>query len=330
MLGPPLTETTPIPLLRRQISKDSCESLNRTDDPIPSVCMVGTGEYTTGYVHGKASDSDKSAGVVALTMSDLKSRGMINELSICGVNGKKFPQIREHLKKMITDVYNLDMTMKSFPRDSEVNPDAYLTSFDSLRPGDAVTIFTPDDTHFKIAKAAIERGLHVLVTKPAVMTLEQHHELHELAIKHNVLVCVEVHKRWDPIYADSRDKIKGLGPFSYLYSYMSQPKHQLETFKAWLKPSEDENNEVAKKNQRSDISYYLNSHHIDFHEWCVGETSRPVKVTALASTGVASSQFDCPCEDTITLTVQWENLQEVSFLFLVLYLSHFSFFRVVA
>lgn len=27
-----------------------------------SVCMIGTGEYTTGYVYGKASDSDKGAG----------------------------------------------------------------------------------------------------------------------------------------------------------------------------------------------------------------------------------------------------------------------------
>jgi len=27
-----------------------------------NVCMIGTGEYTTGYVHGGASDSDKGAG----------------------------------------------------------------------------------------------------------------------------------------------------------------------------------------------------------------------------------------------------------------------------
>lgn len=37
--------------------------------------MVGSGEYTTGYVHGKPSDSDKSAGVVALTLFDLRRRG---------------------------------------------------------------------------------------------------------------------------------------------------------------------------------------------------------------------------------------------------------------
>lgn len=27
-----------------------------------NLCMIGTGEYTTGYVHGGASDSDKGAG----------------------------------------------------------------------------------------------------------------------------------------------------------------------------------------------------------------------------------------------------------------------------
>ena len=46
-----------------------------------------------------------------------------------------------------------------------------------LRAGDAITIFTPDDTHFDIAMYAINKGIHVLVTKPAVKTLEHHQEL---------------------------------------------------------------------------------------------------------------------------------------------------------
>lgn len=37
---------------------DSAEGEER---PV-SVCMIGTGEYTTGYVHGHAADSDKGAG----------------------------------------------------------------------------------------------------------------------------------------------------------------------------------------------------------------------------------------------------------------------------
>ena len=76
---------------------------------------------------------------------------------------------------------------------------------------------------------------------------------------------------------------------------MSQPKHQLETFKAWAGKS-------------SDISYYLNSHHVDFHEWCCSGKARPERVVALSSTGVAQAKLGRPCEDTITLSVQWRTL----------------------
>jgi len=114
--------------------------------------------------------------------------------------------------------------------------------------------------------------------------------------KYGVLVGIEVHKRLDPIYIDAHDRIQSIGSFSYMYSYMSQPKHQLDTFRAWAGKS-------------SDISYYLNSHHIDFHEWCAGETSRPIRVTGTASSGVAKERYGIDCEDTITLTVLWENLK---------------------
>ena len=56
--------------------------------------QVGTGEYTTGFVGGTASTSDKKIGVVALTMFDLRRRGKVGQLSMVGVNGTKFPAIR--------------------------------------------------------------------------------------------------------------------------------------------------------------------------------------------------------------------------------------------
>ena len=37
------------------------------------VLMVGTGEYTTGYVHGQQSQSDKKVGVIALCVFDMQS-----------------------------------------------------------------------------------------------------------------------------------------------------------------------------------------------------------------------------------------------------------------
>jgi D-galacturonate reductase len=102
----------------------------------------------------------------------------------------------------------------------------------------------------------IQRGMHVMVTKPAVKTLEEHRALTAAADEKGVLCCIELHKRFDPIYADACDKIQALGPFSFFQAYMSQPKLQLDTFKGWAGIS-------------SDISYYLNSHHIDFHVWAL-------------------------------------------------------------
>lgn len=310
-LGPPLgpqeSPTESIgggfgrPSLQRQVSKvhGQATSGSSTNTAV-NVLMIGSGEYTTGYVNGQASDSDKGAGVVALTMLDMKLQGKTDRLAICGVNGKKFPGIRDHMHAAIGKYSGLDPlidTVETYPRDTEVNAKAYEDAIGQFAPGDAVIIFTPDDTHFDIALKAIRAGLHVLVTKPAVKTLQHHSILYEEAKKNNVLACVEVHKRWDQIYVDARDKIANLGPFGFMHSYMSQPKHQLETFRAWAGKS-------------SDISYYLNSHHIDFHEWAMGQSARPSKVTAMASTGVAKERFDIDAEDTITLTVEWQNLEE--------------------
>jgi D-galacturonate reductase len=262
--------------------------------------MVGTGEYTTGYVHNRASGSDKSAGVVALSLFDMRRHGKVGRLLMAGTNGTKFAGIRRHLFEAIGRVYkDLDIAFQSFPADEvRTDPHAYLAAMDQLQSGDIVTVFTPDDTHFSIAMEAIDRGLHVLVAKPIVKTLEEHLTLADAARRRGVLVAMEVHKRWDPIYADARDRIRQLGDFSFFSSFMSQPKSQLETFRSWAGKS-------------SDISYYLNAHHIDFNVWSVSHVARPLFVTALASCGVARGQ-GVDAEDTITLGVQWENFHSGS------------------
>lgn len=57
-----------------------------------------------------------------------------------------------------------------------------------MKPGDVAIIFTPDDSHFSLAAACINAGLHVLVAKPIVKTLAEHKELVDLARRQNVLV----------------------------------------------------------------------------------------------------------------------------------------------
>lgn len=110
---------------------------------------------------------------------------------------------------------------------------------------------------------------------------------------------MEHHKRFDPAYSDAKSKASLLGDFNYFYSYMSQPKSQLETFKTWA-------------GRDSDISYYLNSHHIDICESMIPDY-RPVFVTANGSRGTAES-LGCVkgTEDTISLLVNWQNRKDPS------------------
>jgi D-galacturonate reductase len=88
---------------------------------------------------------------------------------------------------------------------------------DSLVPGDAVIVFTPDPTHFSLASAAMSRGLHVLGAKPVVKVLSEHLELERIARERSVIAAVEYHKRWDSIYSDAIVRAPAMGPFSYFY-----------------------------------------------------------------------------------------------------------------
>nr|VFK25934.1 MAG: D-galacturonate reductase [Candidatus Kentron sp. MB]VFK33805.1 MAG: D-galacturonate reductase [Candidatus Kentron sp. MB]VFK76393.1 MAG: D-galacturonate reductase [Candidatus Kentron sp. MB] len=260
------------------------------------ILVVGTGEYVTGFVGETASTSDKGVGVVCLCLFHLRARGKVGRILLAGRDGKRFPGIRRHFAQHIASVYrNLDMELETWPEDGRYDETAYAKALASLTPGSAVIVVTTDDSHFSIALAALKAGMHVLVAKPLVKTLIEHRTLRETARIHGRLLAQEVHKRFDPVYADARDRARRLGDCSLMSSYMSQPKKQLETFRAWAGKS-------------SDISYYLNSHHIDIHTWIMQGRGRPLTVTAMGADGVAKSILDVATEDTITVSVQWENL----------------------
>lgn len=112
------------------------------------------------------------------------------------------------------------------------------------------------DTHYAIARYAIEHGLHVLVTKPATQYLSHHLDLIDLSRKYNVVCFVEHHKRslrllhnhgpcvylclrYDPVYSDARARARTLGEFNFFNAWMSQPKSQLDTFRAWAGKDSD-------------------------------------------------------------------------------------------
>ncbi|WP_218661771.1 oxidoreductase [Enterobacter cloacae] len=62
---------------------------------------------------------------------------------------------------------------------------------------DLTVIPTPNDTHFPLAKAALEAGKHVVVDKPFTVTLSQARELDALAKSLGRLLSVFHNRRWD-------------------------------------------------------------------------------------------------------------------------------------
>ena len=62
---------------------------------------------------------------------------------------------------------------------------------------DLVAIPTPNDTHFPLAKAALEAGKHVVVDKPFTVTLAQARELEAIAKSEGRLLSVFHNRRWD-------------------------------------------------------------------------------------------------------------------------------------
>ncbi len=259
------------------------------------VLVIGIGEYVTGLSKDEVATSDKSLGVIALSLFDMRDRGLIKDIKLAGRDANRFELIEKHFNTNMKKLYpKLDTSFTPYPKEQQKSNTAYKDALKDMKEGACALIFTPDDTHFTIAKDCLEAGLHTLVAKPLVKTTKEHKQLQEIAKEKNLLLMLEVHKRFDPIYADARDNIKTYREFSYFNSYMSQPKSQLDTFSSWAGIS-------------SDISYYLNSHHVDFLCWALEDIAKPISVMATASNGVANKKLNREVEDTITLTVQWEN-----------------------
>ena len=63
---------------------------------------------------------------------------------------------------------------------------------------DFACVATPDDRHFDAAKKILEAGVHLLVEKPSVLSLQELDELVALAREKNVLAKIVYHKLLDP------------------------------------------------------------------------------------------------------------------------------------
>lgn len=94
---------------------------------------------------------------------------------------------------------------------------------------DLIVIPTPNDTHFPLAKAALEAGKHVVVDKPFTVTLSQARELEALAKSLGRLLSVFHNRRWDSDFLTVKALLSEgtLGEIAYFESHFDRYRPQV-------------------------------------------------------------------------------------------------------
>lgn len=95
---------------------------------------------------------------------------------------------------------------------------------------DLIVIPTPNDTHFPLAKAALEAGKNVVVDKPFTVTLSQARELELLAKQQGKLLSVFHNRRWDSDFLTVKALINEgkLGDVAYFESHFDRFRPQVQ------------------------------------------------------------------------------------------------------
>lgn len=126
-----------------------------------------------------------------------------------GVSGKLFhaPFINHH------DGYEL---IGAWERSTKNITNDYpnTKSFDTLEAllnsdADLIVVNTPINTHFQFAKQVLEAGKHALVEKAFTTTSKEAEELHKLAAKKNLKLCVYQNRRYDSDFRTVKKVIEG-------------------------------------------------------------------------------------------------------------------------
>lgn len=89
---------------------------------------------------------------------------------------------------------------------------------------DAVLISSPHTLHYQQSVEAIDAGLHVLLEKPMVCSVEQAHHLVERVKRTDRVVMLSYQRHYDPVYRYARNLVASgeLGRLTYIQAYLAQ------------------------------------------------------------------------------------------------------------
>jgi len=164
---------------------------------------------------------------------------------------------------------------------------------------DILAVATPDHLHAAPVLAALERGVHCIVEKPMVLNAYEADFIVEKARAKNLLVALDMHKRYDPDHLRIRDDIaKRIGTPLYGRAVLEEPLSiSTEVFKAWA--------------EKSDPFSYVGCHWTDL--FIAHYKVKPVSLHAVGQRVKLRRDFNLDAFDAVQVKVQFDNGMSIDF-----------------
>lgn len=166
---------------------------------------------------------------------------------------------------------------------------------------DFACVATPDDRHFSAAKKLLEAGVHVLIEKPSVLTLQELDELVALAQKKGLLAKVVYHKLLDP----DHKKLRTLVADGVL-------KHANHGYCSLLEPKQISGSQFSEWITGRNPGTYVAVHYIKLIDFTFG--GRLKTITATGQRGIVGPK-DGPTWDSnqLRLIYEYDDGREAAF-----------------
>ncbi|MDA8135390.1 MAG: Gfo/Idh/MocA family oxidoreductase [Desulfobacteraceae bacterium] len=245
--------------------------------------IVGAGMYACGK-------GTNGYGTILPAAFEACRRGWIKTIHIAAAT-KKSADLAKEKAIQLKDLTKVSPEIHFYPKKDD-DPHAYLCAAEKVGRPCAGIISVPDNLHFEITKALIQKKIHVQVVKPLVSTVDENNTLIELKNQYGIYGCVEYHKRFD----ESNLKLYGLirqgalGELLHFRINYSQRKLIPTTvFRNWV--------------ETTNVFQYLGVHYVDLIQFLTG--AKPLRVMSMGMKKYLSGQ-GINTYDTIQTLIEWQ------------------------
>jgi len=144
-----------------------------------------------------------------------------------------------------------------------------------------IIVNTPNNTHFALAKQALQAGKHVLVEKPIAATVTEVKELYDLSRQVNKHLMVYQNRRWDSDFLSVKEVVE-----SGKLGELIEVHFRFDRYKTALSPKQFKETKSMAPNG---LAYDLGPHLVD---QAVSLFGRPLKFTKTTATYREGSEVD--------------------------------------